>query len=343
MFGRRILRGVALAGLALVALAAWGCGESEPATPDRLVFMAGFKPQANLPFVAAYVAQEEGYFAEQDLEVEIQHAPTGGSIRFVAAGEVDVTTADAAALLKRVSDQDLPVSAFALFGQRGQQAFAALEESGMRTPADWRGKTFGYKGSSPPPEYLAVLAEAGLDSDSVNAVRVGFNPRVLTDGEVDVLAVFKSNEPDTIRNTLGHEVVVWDPEDYGVPAIGLTYVTRTELVDEDPDLLERFLKATLRGLRYAMENPEEAVRIVMEFAPNEDPAHQAYMLATEIAGAESPLTDERGLGWMTGGQWQALYDHLVRFEALPKPFDVKTAYTDRILEAVYDEGELRWP
>ena len=343
MFGRRVLKGAAWAGLALVALAAWGCGESEPPTPDRLVFMAGFKPQANLPFAAVYVAQERGYFAEQDLEVDIQHAPTGGSIRFVAAGEVDVTTADAAALLKRVSDQELPVSAFALFGQRGQQAFVALEESGMRTPADWRGKTFGYKGSSPPPEYLAVLAEAGLDSDNVNAVRVGFNPRVLTDGEVDVLAVFKSNEPDTIRNRLGHEVIVWDPEDYGVPAIGLTYVTRTELVDEDPELLERFLKATLRGLQYAMENPEEAVRIVMEFAPNEDPDHQMYMLTTEIAGAESTLTGEYGLGWMTDDQWRALYDHLVRFEALPRPFDVEGAYTDRILEAVYDEGELRWP
>ena len=230
-----------------------------------------------------YVAQERGYFAEQDLEVEIQHAPTGGSIRFVAAGEVDVTTADAAALLKRVSDQELPVTAFALFGQRGQQAFVALRRAGCARPRTGAARPLGTR-SSPPPEYLAVLAEAGLDSGSVNAVRVGFNPRVLTDGEVDVLAVFKSNEPDTIRNALGHEVVVWDPEDYGVPAIGLTYVTRTDLVDEDPELLERFLKATLRGLQYAMENPEEAVRIVLEFAPNEDPEHQMYMLTTEDSG-----------------------------------------------------------
>ena len=213
----------------------------------------------------------------------------------------------------------------------------------MRTPGDWVGKTFGYKGGSPPPGYLAVLAASGVDADSVDSVRVGFNPRVLTDGEVDVLAVFKSNEPDTIRNTLGHEVVMWDPEDYGVPAIGLTYVTRTELADEKPDLLERFLKATLNGLRYAVENPEEAVEIVMKFAPNEDREHQAFMLATEIADAKSPLTDEHGLGWMTDDQWGALYDHLLGFEALPAPFDVKTAYTDRFLKAVYKDGELRWP
>lgn len=326
-----------------LALFGTGCGDDEPKTVDKLVFMAGFKPQANLPFVAVYVAQEKGFFAEQDLEIDIQHAVQGGSIAFLAAGEVDVTTADAASLLKRVSDPELPVLAIALFGQRGQQAFVGLEASGMRTPRDWMGKTFGYKGGSPPPGYLAVLAASGVDADSVDSVRVGFNPRVLTDGEIDVLAVFKSNEPDTIRNTLGHEVVMWDPEDFGVPAIGLTYVTRTDLADEKPDLLERFLKATLNGLRYAVENPEEAVEIVMKFAPNEEREHQAFMLATEIADAKSPLTDEHGLGWMTDDQWGALYDHLLGFEALPAPFDVKTAYTDRFLKAVYKDGELRWP
>ena len=46
---------------------------------------------------------------------------------------------------------------------------------------------------------------------------------------------------------------------------------------------------------------------------------------------------------MTADQWRALYDHLVAFEALPKPFDVETAYTDRFLKAVYKDGELRWP
>ena len=325
-----------------VGLLVVGCGDDEPKTADKLVFMAGFKAQANLPFVAVYVAQEKGFFREQDLEVDIRHAASGGSITFLAAGDVDVTTADAASLLKKVSGQDLPVVAIALFGQRGQQAFVALAESGMQTPKDWEGKTFGYK-SSPPPEYLAVLAANGVDADSVDSVRVGFNPRVLTDGEVDVLAVFKSNEPDTIRRKLGYEVVVWDPADYGVPVIGLTYVTRAELIEEDPDRLERFLKATMKGLRYAFDNREEAVDIVLRFAPNEDRDHQAFMLETEMADAASPLTDERGLGWMTADQWRALYDHLVAFEALSKPFDVETAYTDRFLKAVYKDGELRWP
>ena len=105
-----------------VGSAVFACSDSGDTEPlDKLVFMAGFKPQANLPFVAAYVAQEKGFFREQGLDVEIRHAAAGGSTKFLVAGDVDVTTADSASVLKRISDQELPIVAFALFGQRGQQ------------------------------------------------------------------------------------------------------------------------------------------------------------------------------------------------------------------------------
>ena len=61
---KRLLLGV----VGLMGFLIIGCGESEP---QKVTFMAGFKPQANLPFVAAYVAQEKGYFSDDGLEVEI--------------------------------------------------------------------------------------------------------------------------------------------------------------------------------------------------------------------------------------------------------------------------------
>ncbi len=62
--------------------------------------MAGYKPQANLPFVGVYVAQEKGYFAEENLTVQIEHSPGGGQhLQLVSQGKVQVTTQDAAVLL----------------------------------------------------------------------------------------------------------------------------------------------------------------------------------------------------------------------------------------------------
>ena len=320
-----------------LTITATACAQPEP---ESVVFMNGYKPQANLPVVAVYVAQEKGFFAEQSLDVEIHHASTGEHLQLLMAGDVDFSTADAASVLKRRADPGLPIVAFALFGQRGQQGFIALDDS-IDTPKDWEGRTFGYKVSIPP-DYLAIVESQGVDPDAVQAVRVGFDPRVLTEGQVDILAIFKSNEPDTIRR-MGFDVTLWDPADFGVPTLGLTYITREDLASSDSDKVERFLKATMKALEYARDNRDEAIDIVMKYAPEEDPAHQRFMLDTEFDDAVSPLTDRRGLGQMSPEQWQALYDHLTAHEALPKPFDYNDAFTTQFLDAIYDGNTLQWP
>jgi ABC-type nitrate/sulfonate/bicarbonate transport system substrate-binding protein len=114
--------------------------KSTPAdVPERMsmTFMPGYIPQANLPFVGAYVAQEKGFFEREGLEVVIEHSPGKGEhLQLTTIGQVHVTTQDAAVLLKRRADPGLPLVSFALIGQRGQQAFAALASSGLqRYPA----------------------------------------------------------------------------------------------------------------------------------------------------------------------------------------------------------------
>ena len=326
----------------LLTLAAAACKEAPaPAEPDKLVFMAGFKPQANLPFVAAYVAQEKGYFAEQNLDVEIRHASSGEHLKLLTAGDVDFTTAAAASVLKRRSDPNLPIVAVTLFGQRGQQTYVALRDSGIETLKDWEGRTFGYK-ISPPPDYAAMLDAAGVDRGAVTEVNAGFDPRILTEGRVDVLAVFRSNEPHTIRR-LGFDLSQWDPEDYGVPSLGLTYITRRDIVEEKPDVAQRFVKAALRGLQFAVDSRDETLDIVLKYAPGEQRDHQRFMLDAEIDDAVSELTAENGLGWMDAEQWEALYDHLVEYGAILVPFDYRTAFSTQFLEGSYDSGRLVWP
>jgi len=313
--------------------------------PASLTFMAGFKPQANLPFVGAYVAQEKGFFQEQGLRVKIEHSRTSGEeFRFLVAGEVQITTADAAVVLERRSgDPPVPLVAVALIGQTGQQGFAVLADSGIQTPKDWEGKTFGYKGSQPTPDYLAIVDAEGVDRSKVQEVRVGFEPQVLTEKVVDILAVFLSNEPDTLGR-LGYQVRTFDPADYGVPTLGLTYVTSDSYLQEHPDIVKRFLKAALKGIYYAKDNPDEAIDIVLKYAPEEQREHQKFMLETELASALTGAAQQNGIGWMTAEQWQALYDKLQRYQALSGPLaDLSAAYSDQALRNIYQDGQLVWP
>ncbi|MBN2502413.1 MAG: ABC transporter substrate-binding protein [Anaerolineales bacterium] len=325
-------RTVLIFSVLLFVLAACGQRAAVPAEEMAMVFMAGYKPQANLPFVGAYVAQEKGFFAEQKLNVEIRHTGGGGEhLQLLAAGEVQVTTQDAAVLLKRRADPGLPLVSIGLLGQRGQQAYAALADSDLETPQDWEGHLVGYKGT-PPPDLYALLAAAGADPDAIELVNVGFDPRVLTEGQVAVYPVYKSNEPFLI-GSWGYDLVLWDAADYGVPTLGLTYVTSEDILAENPEMLTRFLKAAMQGVEYAAEHPGEAVEIVLQYAgPETDPELMRFMLETELVDAYGEVTDDYGLGWQTLEQWTALADLLVEYDAMA-PTDPAAAFTNEILEA----------
>jgi ABC-type nitrate/sulfonate/bicarbonate transport system substrate-binding protein len=302
--------------------------------------MAGFKAQANLPFVGVYVAREKGYFDAQALDVEIRHAQSGEHLQLVLAGEVQFTTANAAQVVQR-NDQGLPVVSIALVGQKSEQGYAVLASSGITSVRDWAGKTFGYKGTEPA-EFFALARAAGLDPERVNRVRVGFDPRILSEGQVDILAVFFSNEPDTLAR-LGHPTRVFDPNDYGVQSLGLAYVATKDYLAKDPGTVQRFLKAVLKGIDYANQNREEALEIVMKFAPQEDREHQRFMLNTELDRAQSDLTRRNGWGWQTREQWQSLSNTLLEYKAIEKPADLTALYTDVFLKQIYREGRLIWP
>lgn len=305
--------------------------------PKSMVFMAGYKPQANLPFMGVYVAQAQGYFEAEGLEVAIEHsAGQGEHLQLTAAGIVQVTTQDASVLLQRRSSPELPLVSIALIGQKGQQSFAALSESGFETPADWANHLVGYKGT-PPPDLFALLDAVGLTPEEIELVNVGFDPRLLTEGKVDVYPVFKSNEPFMLRQW-GYDIVLWDAASYGIPTLGLTYVTSEETLKNDPEMLTRFLRASLKGIEFASKNPEEAVQIALEYTgPETNADHMLYMLETELGDASSEITEQYGWGWQSETQWQALEEMLWEREALLERVDVKGAFTTEILEAVSNE------
>jgi ABC-type nitrate/sulfonate/bicarbonate transport system substrate-binding protein len=347
-------RRLALPIVIFICLAFAGCGgeEKTPASntpaptfePQKITFMAGFSPQANLPFVGVYVAKEKGFFAQEGLDVDIQHsAGSSQHIQLLLAGQVQFTTADAANVLQRIADPGLPLVSVALIGQTGQQGWVTLAGSGLDDPANWRGKTVAYR-SNVPPDLLAILKSRGMTLDDVKSQNINYEPpQLLVEGRVDVYPVFLSNEPDTIQRKLGKEVKVFSAADYGMPTLGLTYVTSKDYAAQHPEIVQRFLKATLHGIEWARDNRDEAIDIVLKYATGEEREHQRFMLDTELAAAQSDVTQQNGIGWQTSEQWQALSASLQELGALKKPVDANTAFSDEALQAIYKDGQLQWP
>lgn len=329
-----LIAGGALAALALAAACGGDDGEE---TLDTVVFMAGYRPQANLPFVAVYVADARGFFAEEGIEVDIRHSTQGEHLQLVLAGEVHVTTGTAAQALRQRAN-GLPVRAVALFGQRGDQGFVVHANSGIDVPGDFEGRSVGFKGGVVPAELLALLATADLGPDDVELQAVGFDERVFIERQVDVFPVFLNNEPNRIRNA-GVDIRVFDPHDYGIATLGVTYLVHEESTIGDRDLIERFLRAALRGAHHAAELPHEAIDIVLVYAEGADRAHQRFLFDTDLRNAER----DDGMGRATIEQWEALQQVLLRYdEQYGGPVDIAGAFDPSFADALYDEaGSLR--
>lgn len=308
-------------------------------TLTRVTFQAGFKPQANLPFVAAYVAKDNGYFADEGLDVEIQHSSgQDAHLALLGANRIQFSTTTASAILKQRATTEIPLQAVALFGQRGDTVMAVLTNSGINTPKDFEGRTVGYK-SYPSPEYLGLLRAAGVDRGKVKEVAVGFDPRILTERRVDALPVFRSNEPDQIH-ALGFEVKTFDPADWGVPSLGVVYVVNGDWAAKNDATVTAFLRATMRATAWILDHRDQAIDTVMRYAPGEQREHQRFMLDVEIDAAQNDLTRTNGVGWMEEGQWQRLLEGLLEYKAIDKSTDPKKAFTTRYLAPVYQNGRL---
>lgn len=337
-------------------------GEEEASAPEpaaeesqklqEITFQAGFIPQGNISFVAAYIAKEKGYFEEVGLDVTIEHAAPGTGEQWtrLAGKDIEFTTDPAESFVKRVDTaDDLPFISVAVFGHEGDHALMVLEDSGITEIGQLEGKLVGYKGTGEPPWLLAMLDSEGLTLDDVQIVQVGFDPRVLLpefgEGRVDAVQVFKSNEPD-ILSRQGYNVRLFNPEDFGVHFMGQTYVTHTDFIRDDPEMVRNFVRATMKGLAFALDpaNKEEVTDIIMVYAGEDaDRVHNEFIWQTEIQFVQSASTEQVGLGYTTDEQWQNMMDVMVSFGAIEEPLPVDTVWDSQFVESIYENGELIWP
>ena len=327
---------VALGLITALLVAACGGGAGDDDERLRFTFMAGFRAQANLPFVAAYVADQQGYFDELDLDVTIQHpSGQGEHIRLLLSGDVDLTTQPASEVIQRRADPGAPLVVVALFGQSGDLGYVVLEDSGIESPADFAGRTVGFK-SVVQAEFLALLSANGLSAGDVDLVGVGFNPVVLPEGQVDVYPVFLNNEPDILQRVMGEWIRIFQASDAGVPTLGVAYVVTEDLLADEMrrEALRRFLTGTMRGLQFALADPAAAIEATRAFISEEaDLVHERFLLETDLANATSELTRANGLGWFTEAQFQALHDVLREFGGIEQDVEIADILDRSVLES----------
>ena len=232
-------------------------------------------------FAGLYVAVEKGFYDDQHLKVNLApfsfEEPTMDA---VVEGKAEFGVKSASEIIGARAE-GLPVRAFAVIYVDSPLCSYALKDSGIASPYDFVGKTVGLKPGQITIAYHVMLDRLGIDRSDTTEVQIGYGVDELISGETDVSTGFSINEPHQAIEA-GHDVNIMLFADYGVKVYDDVLFATEDTMNNNPELVERFLRATLEGWQYAIENEEEAVDIVLKYATDRTTSHEAYMLRQSI-------------------------------------------------------------
>ncbi|QSB15863.1 ABC transporter substrate-binding protein [Natronosporangium hydrolyticum] len=285
---------------AATLLASAGCATTTESAPDErldsVTYLTGFGTFGRDAY--AYVAAERGYFADEGLEVDIQ--PGAGTIPNVTqtvAGQADFALSEFSGALIARTQGDVPPEFTVVAAIQQQTLFAiiALADSGITTPADLAGRTIGdAPGSVGPMLFPSYARLAGVDPDTVtvdNSFEPAQLPSLLATGTVDAIGQFLVGQP-TIEAAADQPTVVLPFSDHLPDLYGIALVVSEEVANTDPDLVQRFTRALLRGLETTIADPDAAGQILQEWVPEMDgtvAAAEIRLMAPYVTTTDGPF------------------------------------------------------
>jgi NitT/TauT family transport system substrate-binding protein len=301
---------------------------SEAAAAQKITFTTDFGYNGRHAYY--YVALEKGFYREAGLDVEIvRGSGSADAIRTVAAGRAQLGFADAGTLVISRTNQNLPVKEVAVVYNRPPHAIFCHEDAGIRGPKDLEGKTIAdTAGSANPAMFPALARAAGVDRDKVKWIVVdgAALPAMLVSRQVDCVAQFSVGQALLERRVAPRKLTRILYADAGLDFYSNGIIAGDALIKEQPDLVRRFVAATVRGMEAAFADPAEAGRILNKFHPQIEPAIGQAETEAVRELAVTPITRARGLGYIDPKKMEQTRDVVADSFNLPRRIPVEDLY-----------------
>lgn len=272
----------------------------------------------NGQYSALMVADTQGFFEEEGLKVTfIDGGPGKNPVPIVGVGQAEFGVFGASSIIfARLAQSPVNIKAIGVMSQQRPYAYITITDPDAPdpVPADLVGATVGMQSDGQP--YLdALAAKNGIDPASVEVQVVLATPEPLLLGQIDYFTGMMHNQTYQIDQEIAKAAEgsplhgkVWKAlsfNDYGVPFYHDAIFTSDALIEENPDLIRRFLAAVAKGLEFAVENPDQTVADVKGYPEQvEDEAKLAWRMPIQAGFAISADTAEHGYLWMEPSIWE---------------------------------------
>jgi NitT/TauT family transport system substrate-binding protein len=285
----------------------------------------GFTP--SVQFAPFYVAIDKGYFAAEGLAIDLDYSYETNGVQLVGAGTLPFAVVSGEQVLLARA-QSLPVVYVMAWFQKFPVAVIAKTSTGIKTPADLKGKRIGTPelGGANFIGLRALLAKAGVAPSEVTISAIGYNQApALQAGQVDAAVVYSNNEPIRLA-AQGQQLTTLNVGDYvSLAANGI--LTNEDTIAKDPNLIRAFLRAFAHGLNDSIAQPAEAYTISKKYVTDlTDDALEQKVLAATIDLWKAPH-----LGMSDPAAWTTMQQTLLDAKLLTTAQDLSKTYTNEFV------------
>ncbi|WP_044408830.1 diguanylate cyclase domain-containing protein [Thiomicrospira microaerophila] len=275
------------------------------------------KWQHQFQFAGYYAALEKGYYQDAGLDVTLIEAQAGMNlIQKVLEGKAEFGVGTSEVLLNY--HQGDPLVVLAVIMQHSPLAFATLASSGITNIHQLANETMMIEPNSL--ELFAYLKSEGIGLKQINQVMHNHVIEDLIDGKVKAMSVYTTDEPFEFAQ-LGIETQLFRPTMAGIDFYGDNLFTSQAMIQQQPELVERFLEASLQGWRYAMQYPDEIIDLILtDYSSRKSRAHLAFE-AQKMREIMRPDLVE--IGYMNPGRWHHIAQTYAQLGILPEHITIQ--------------------
>lgn len=313
-----------------------------PASTTKVTIALGYIP--DVQFAPFYVALNKGYYRDEGLEVTLRNGIVQDLVGELGTGANNVNFAAVSGdelIPARIAG--VPVKYVMTWYRQYPVAAASIVGKGptLKSPADLKGRVVGIPGPYGA-NYIglqALLKAGGLTLQDVQVKNINFTQVAsLSAGQVDVAMVYAANEPTQLRSQ-GLGVSTLRVSDYAqLASNGLA--TNEQTLKVNPDLVRRVVRATLKGLRSTIDDPEDAfqqsLKQIPELAANPANHNLQRQVLTETIKLMQPKPGDpaanQPAGWVDADVWTKTQDALFDFGIIKQKQDVEEMFTNDFVE-----------
>ena len=303
-------------------------------TAEKITLKLNWVPGGDHCFY--FVAKELGYYAQNGLNVKIERGQgSGDTVKRVELGTVDVGLADTGTLAVARS-KGSKVKVIAMIYSSSPNGIKTWKGSGITSPKDLEGHSVGVPSGDAQRVLWPALARAnGVNMKKVRLINIkpGAKAQALAAKRVD--AVFDwivGNIPYWKAGLDVNKLVLIPWANWGINPYGNALIASEKTIKQRPDMLRRFLNATMKAWRWSLENPDKALKIFSKNVPEVRASDGIVRFVDDVRQLlDINMIKKTKLGWTDKARMEKTVGYINKYFKVTKPITAEEMYTNAFL------------